>query len=92
MAKRRGYRTIHVPIKGSSVAVYTSPRVADALREITQDMSLYKGVRLMQVMEAVYLQGTKDGAATAFAELDRAVVAAHKAIPHKRPGRPRRRP
>jgi len=64
----RGYRTIKIelPKRGEIAAVYTSARVADALREITEDANLYHGVRLVQVMEAVYLQGRKDGAREAF--------------------------
>jgi hypothetical protein len=89
----RGYRTISVEVRGDDVSVYTSARVADALKEITQDKDLYHGVRLMQVMEAVYLQGKKDGARQAFEQIDSgvtaAVTAAKKAIPHGKPGRPR---
>lgn len=92
---RRGYRTISVDVKGDDVSVYTSARVADALKEITEDKDLYHGVRLMQVMEAVYLQGKKDGAREVFEEIDSGlaatVTAAKKAIPHGKPGRPRGR-
>jgi hypothetical protein len=88
----RGYRTIKIelPKRGESAAVYTSARVADALREITADVSLYHGVRLVQVMEAVYLQGKKDGAREAFEEMDRGMAAVKVLVPHGRPGRPRR--
>jgi hypothetical protein len=36
--------------------------VAHALHELTADMDVYKGVRLAQLLEAVYQQGKKDGA------------------------------
>lgn len=84
---QRGYRTIRMPVKNERVAVYTSPRAADALEEIVAKASLYEGVRLTQVMEAVYLQGKKDGAKAVFDRLDEV----RRAIPHQRPGRPRKR-
>ncbi len=88
----RGYRTITIALrkKEESAAVYTSARVADALREITEDASLYHGVRLVQVLEAVYLQGRKDGAREAFEETDRGLAAVKSLVPHGRPGRPRK--
>ena len=67
---QRGYRRIKVEFKGTDVNVYTSARTADALEEITKDMTLYHGVRLAQVMEAVYYQGRKDGAHEPFQELE----------------------
>jgi hypothetical protein len=87
----RGYRTIKVDVRGSEMSVYTSARVADALSELTNDATLYHGVRLAQVMEAVYLQGKKDGAREAFEQIDSSVNSAKKAIPHGKPGRPRTR-
>ncbi len=87
---QRGYRTIKLELhKTTGTAdVYTSARVADALQEITKDATLYEGVRLAQVLEAVYIQGRKDGARAAFEEIDRTVALAKAEIPHKKPGRP----
>jgi hypothetical protein len=91
MAKR-GYRTIRLPTnKDGEVAVYTSARVADTLQTITANATLYEGVRLTQVLEAVYEQGKKDGARAAFEQLDKGLAAAKKQVRHKRPGRPRKR-
>lgn len=87
----RGYRTIKVDVHGTDMSVYTSARVADALQELTKDVTLYHGVRLAQVMEAVYLQGKKDGAREAFAQIDVSVGSAKRAIPHGKPGRPRKK-
>ena len=90
MAQRRGFKTIGLDLtKAGKVSVYTSPRLADALKDIMNDMKLYDGVRLTQILEAVYLQGKKDGARGAFEELDRNVAAAKKRIPHQKPGRPK---
>jgi hypothetical protein len=87
----RGYRTIKLdlPRTKETAAVYTSPRIADALDEITRDATLYEGVRLLQVMEAVYLQGRKDGARNAFERIDRSLAAVKTQVPHRPPGRPR---
>lgn len=82
---QRGYRTIRIPVKREQVAIYTSPRAADALAEIVAKASLYEGVRLTQVMEAVYLQGRKDGARSVFEQID----GVKRVTPHQRPGRPR---
>jgi hypothetical protein len=64
-----------------------SPRRADALEKIIGDMSLYDGVKLLDVFEAVYDQGHKDGARAVFEKVD----SAKKEIPHRAPGRPRKR-
>ena len=86
------YRTTQVKLySGSLIKVYASPRVYEALTEITGDMTIYKGVRLAQVLEAVYLQGRKDGAREAFEATNRAVVQAQDQVPHRLPGRPRKR-
>jgi hypothetical protein len=88
----RGFRTIRITFKGSQVSVYASKRTADALNEIEKDMALYHGVKLHQVLEAVYRQGVKDGRAEVFANIDKGVADAKKVLPFRRPGRPRRRP
>ncbi len=88
--KRRGYRTVRFRLASKEIIpVRASARTADMLEEITKDMSLYHGVRFAQVLEAVYNQGRKDGAAEAFGALDRAQREVKKLIPHKKPGRPK---
>lgn len=86
------YSITTVPLRGKkAVKVYASPKVGDALREVLKDMTLYQGVRLSQVLEAVYAQGKKDGARQVFDGLDRSLVDVKKAIPYRTPGRPRKR-
>ena len=75
----------------TAVNVYASPRIATALAELAADLDLYKGVRLGQVLEAVYMQGKKDGARVASEQVDQKVIEARKVVPHKNPGRPRKR-
>lgn len=86
-----GYRTIKVQLRKTEVSVYTSPNVASALEDVLAEANAYDGIKIGQIMEAVYLQGTKDGAFRAFGEVDRGVAEAKKLVPHKKPGRPRRR-
>jgi sulfate adenylyltransferase subunit 1 (EFTu-like GTPase family) len=87
---QRGYRTVRLPVKSADtdvVPVRMSPRRADALEEMIKSMSLFHGVKLLDIMEAVYDQGRKDGARAAFDALDNV----KKTIPHRAPGRPRKR-
>jgi hypothetical protein len=95
MKKRRRsprYRLTQIPIgHDQSIKIYAGSRVSEALGEIVRNLDLYQGVRLTQLLEAAYNQGRKDGARSAFDEIDRRVAEAHRAIPHRLPGRPRNR-
>jgi hypothetical protein len=53
-------------------------------------MTLYEGVKYTQILEAVYNQGKKDGAAVVFAAVAKNLQLAQRAVPHKNPGRPRK--
>src|SRR5947208_6447531 len=86
----KGSRTIIVQLPKSELALYGSARLVNAIKQLTADMNLYEGVRFGQILEAVYTQGKKDGARTAFEEVEQGVIAARRAIPHKNPGRPRK--
>jgi len=90
MATVRGFRTIKIAFQSDTAAIYTSARKADALQKIMEEMPLFDGVKLMEVLEAAYVQGRKDGARAAFEEIDQGVNQAKKAIPHVPPGRPRK--
>ncbi|MCW5889079.1 MAG: hypothetical protein KIT14_00865 [bacterium] len=76
---------------GEQIKVYASPRISAALKEIMDDMPLFHGVKLLQVLEAVYEQGKKDGAAGAFDAIEIGVSAARAEVPHRNPGRPRKK-
>ena len=73
------------------VAVYASPKISHAMKELTEDMSLYEGVRFTQILEAVYKQGNKDGARKAFDQIRVGLKEAEKAVPHQNPGKPKKR-
>ena len=86
------YSMTAIPLRGKNeVKVYASPKVGDALREVLKNMPLYQGVRLSEVLDAVYVQGKKDGAREAFERFDRSLADVKRAIPHRTPGRPKKR-
>ena len=84
------YLAIRVPLKNGVVKVYASPRIRQALEELLKDKTLYEGVRLIQVLEAVYNQGKKDGARNAFEQTERKFIEAKKSISYKNPGQPKK--
>lgn len=89
---QRGYRTIPLVLRDNTeVSIRASARVADALEEIVAEATLYEGVRLTQVLEAAYVQGTKDGARAVFVQLDESLDEVKSQIPHRAPGRPKKR-
>lgn len=77
-----------IPLGTQEVAVYATPKIAHALSEVTEDMSLYHGVRFAQIIEAVYVQGQKDGARNAIGTLEQAISEAKEGVPHRNPGKP----
>lgn len=88
---QRGYRTILLQVKNTEVSIYASARVADALEQIVGEAPLYEGVKIMQILEAAYNQGKKDGAREVFDEIDGRLQMVRREIPHRNPGRPRKR-
>lgn len=55
------YLKIDIDLTKGPLSLYASPRVLTALDEVTTELTLYKGVRLAEVLSAVYEQGLKDG-------------------------------
>ena len=87
---RRGGRAIKVPFpNGDSVTIYAGVKVLEALRELTDEMPLYHGVRFNQVAKALYEQGVRDGRRQA----RDAVVSAFESreLRYRNPGRPAKR-
>jgi hypothetical protein len=87
-AKKR--KTKLTLFSGAEVTVYEGPKLQAAFEEVTDDMTLYKGVKLAMLFEAIYKQGRKDGAKAAFDEIVKGVADAQRKIPHRAPGRPRK--
>jgi hypothetical protein len=85
----RGPRLHEIELpKVGKVRVYAGVRVGRALDEVTEEMTLYQGVRLSQVLEAVYEQGRRDGRREVFDALGE--VQGRKELAHRTPGRPRK--
>lgn len=78
-------------LNSGQVAVYASPRISNAMEEIVGDMTLYNGVRMLQVIEAAYIQGRKDGARNVFEDMESRLQESQKLIPHKNPGQPKKK-
>ncbi len=83
--KPRGVRT-NIQLLNKTIPVYAGKKVSEALVEITANMNVYHGVRFSQILEAVYVQGKKDGARDVFEKLDDV----KRAIPHRNPGHPKK--
>lgn len=88
---RRGPRLIPVELpKAGKVKIYANVKVADAVEEVTENMTLYKGVKLAMVIEAAYEQGRRDGRREVFDEFEK--VKKKPELKHTNPGRPRKNP
>lgn len=75
--------------KLGTVPVYAGVKIGRALDEVTEDMSFYHGVRLSEVMEAVYEQGRRDGRRQVFEASDE--LKKNPDLAHAKVGRPRKR-
>ena len=82
------YKKLEVTLSTRPLTLYAGQKVAAALREVSTDMDLYRGVRLAEVMEAVYEQGMKDGRKEVIERVD----AIKKQTNYLPPGRPKKLP
>lgn len=73
------------------VPIYAGSKVTHALNLIGE-MSIYEGVKMLQLLEAVYEQGKKDGARSVFEAIEGKVKEVEKAIPYRNPGQPKKKP
>jgi hypothetical protein len=81
------YKKLDVNFHNKTLTLYTGQRVHDAISELTRDMDLYSGVRLVQVMEAFYEQGMKDGRKEIIEQFDGKIRDKANYLP---PGRPKK--
>jgi hypothetical protein len=72
---------------GKKISVYAGRQIREALLEVSATMTIYKGVRLSQLLEAFYTQGKKDGARAVFDKVD----GLKGLISHRNPGAPARK-
>jgi hypothetical protein len=85
--KKPRYVKTDIMLSNRTVPVYAGVRVGQALHEVTEGMDLYKGVRLSQLLEAVYQQGMKDGARNVRESFEKMM----DKIPHLNPGQPKKK-
>jgi len=83
-AKKPRYVKTIVPLASSQVDIYAGKRVAYALKEL-QNPNIYQGAKLIDLVEAAYDQGKKDGARTVSESFEKMMAS----IPHQNPGRPK---
>ena len=69
------------------VAIYAGKAVLEALQIVSMDMDLYKGVRLSQLLTALYTQGLKDGRRHAVETFH----AASETLSYRNPGQPKKK-
>ena len=89
MPVQKGLQKVSVNIQGrGKVTVYTGAKVQAAFKDVYDKCSdLYHGVKLMQVIEAFYEQGKKDGRREMIEKMD-ALKSGVKYLP---PGQPKKR-
>lgn len=86
--KKPRYVLTTLPLMGNKkISVYAGKQIREALLEVSSTMTIYKGVRLSQLLEAFYLQGKKDGARSVFDKVD----GLKALISHRNPGAPRKK-
>ena len=81
-----------IKLLDKEVIVYASPKVSNALYDLIHKLGMYEGVKLTQLLQALYDQGKKDGARAAFRVLEEKVIEAENLVPHKNPGKQPRKP
>jgi hypothetical protein len=69
------------------ISVYAGKQIREALLEVSSNMTIWKGVRLSQVLEAFYIQGKKDGARSVFDKVD----GLKGLISYRNPGAPQKK-
>jgi hypothetical protein len=78
---------VEVELPSRAITVYASPRIAEALKYI-EEMELFRGVKVLQLIDAVYRQGRKDGARDTLSKLGDHIEQLKESVPHRNPGKP----
>jgi hypothetical protein len=91
MAGKPRYKKIELTLQSSRLTLYGGARIAAAAADLAKDMTTYDGVKYVQILEAVYKQGRKDGAAEAFASIEEGIKVARENVPHRNPGQTKKR-
>jgi hypothetical protein len=83
--KKKG--THKIEVEGSDVVVYGGVMLKKAYDALADNMNTYQWAKFTMLLEAAYKKGSIDGANEAFEQIDKGVRQALKAVPHKLPGR-----
>jgi hypothetical protein len=86
MAANPKYVKTLVPLSKGKISIYASPKIAAAFKVLTE-LDLFSGVKMLELIEAAYNQGNKDGARKVKLQFETMM----KAIPHQNPGRPKKK-
>ena len=78
------YKKAVVP--GKQITIYAGQKRLASAFEALSELDLYKGAKIIDLIDTAYQQGKKDGAANVIKEFGEVA----KRIPHKNPGRPRK--
>ncbi|HWR35884.1 MAG TPA: hypothetical protein VN622_08465 [Clostridia bacterium] len=81
------WNKVTLDMPNRQLALYTGAKVQHALQEVTMNMDVYQGVRLGEVLEAVYQQGLKDGRREIIEQFEQNITKKVKYLP---PGQPRK--
>jgi hypothetical protein len=84
------YKKTIVPLSSGKIEIYANPKHAAALESL-MEMKLIEGAKIINLIEAVYTQGKKDGAREVFEVFDKQLEVVRKAVPHKNPGKPKKK-
>src|SRR5579884_4028820 len=85
----RGFKTyaITLPKRGELHKIPASSAVINAVKNILGELNMFEAAKMAQCIEAAYDVGRKDGAREVFEALDDV----RAAIPHQKPGRPKKK-
>jgi hypothetical protein len=84
------YKKFDIQLSEGPLTLYASPLVLNALEEVTTDLTIYKGVRLAQVLKAAYEQGRKDGRREVIEQFAGHFLEIKKKTKYNPPGRPQK--
>jgi hypothetical protein len=91
MPAQKGLQKLAVNADGEKITVYTGARVKAAFKEVYDKCDdLYHGVRLMQVIQAFYEQGKKDGRREMIEKMDALKIGVRYLPPGPRKKRPKK--
>lgn len=80
-------RRTNIQLLNTTIAVYSGKGVGDALAALTANMKVYEGIKLSQILDAVYQQGKKDGAREVVEGFEKMA----SKISYRNPGQPKKR-